>query len=436
MASLLQRRGVVVLLTLLPPLWVALNIFVLGLNLPFWDQFQVVPLLIKADEGMPVWPDLLAQHNEHRPFAPRLLWLALAWLTRYNTNAELWLNFGLALLTFGVFLAYTLRFWARHGVDRLTAGVLTPLLSLLVFNMVQWESWLAGIQTIMFLGVLGVMSGFFVLAAWPTWGGLAAAVLLGSVATYSTANALLYWPVLVALVLVVVPQPRKVAMAVCAAGVGAGVVAVFLAGWATGAGSAGDLLRIRLPVFLHWVLNFVGAPLLAYAPAVLLGTMGIVLLGVALVRVPRAALRAGAPYWAMIAFVLATAGLIALGRSGGGVGLALAPRYITQSVWLWAALVALLPLMRLPARLQWSVLALLVVLLGMSTLGGAISGYKWRYVRTLPAYQALRDGAPLEDAALIAIYGDEPPAVTRARLEAVCARGWSVCAAHSPSEAR
>jgi hypothetical protein len=135
-----------------------------------------------------------------------------------------------------------------------------------------------------------------------------------------------------------------------------------------------------------------------------------------------------APYLAICAFVVASGLVIGLGRSYGGPGLALAPRYITQTSWYWAGLFAMVPLIW-PKRQYWVTgIALVAVLLILSTAGGAVSGYKWRYLRTLSAYEAVHVGVDPTDEELRNIYGDKEPDETRARLAIVCSHRWSACA--------
>lgn len=428
-----KLRYAVIVLSLAPIVTVALYIYVLGLNVPYWDQWEVVPLLVKAQTGTLQFGDLMAQHTMHRPVVPRLLWLALARLTHYNTNAELWLNFVLALATLWIFLSYSWRFWREQAVPQLLVYMLTPVLCLLIFNLVQWESWLIGFQTVMYLAVLCVMAGFALLAGATgtlTWGRLLGALLLGVIATYSSSNALLYWPIGLALVVLNGARAQRIVYGAVWVGVAALVIASFAYGLG---GQAGGLLTQSLGLtplfFVHWILNFLGAPLLAYAPAWILGALSVALIALAIAGAwsARLLLRT-AFYWAVITFVLGSAGLIMLARSYGGVAFALAPRYITQSTWYWAAILALFPIMRISPKLRMGLLGVVVVLLTLSMGGGAISGYKWHYLRAWPVYHAVRSGEPVPDEALFNLYDDVPPAVVRERLDLLCEYQWSVCA--------
>src|SRR6266508_1980472 len=101
----------IVLLSLIPIVTVGAYIYFFGLNMPFWDQWENVSLLIKQQQGNLSIADLFTQHDEHRPFFPRLIWIGLAELTHYNVKAEQWTNLFIALATFGFFIHRSIRLW-------------------------------------------------------------------------------------------------------------------------------------------------------------------------------------------------------------------------------------------------------------------------------------------------------------------------------------
>lgn len=418
-------RALSVIISFGPPVGVAVYMAWLGLNVPFWDQWDVVPLLIGLNEGTLSLADLLSQHNEHRPFFPRLLWLGLAELTGYNTNAELWLNWGLALLTFGVFGAYTVWVFRQRGAN--LPGGLFPVLALLVFNLAQWESWLFGVQTIMFLGMLAIVAGFVVLARFDNWRGVLGGAVLGGVATFCMANAVLYWPIGGVMVVLVAPPGqrwRHTALWGVAAGLS---LAVFFVGWSP-TNSATLPIVWEDPVrYFNWVLNFLGAPLLTYWYAWLFGlgsVVGLVWVGPEAVR--RQPVAWLAPYWALIVFTLLSAAAIGVGRAGVSLTSAVASRYLTMTVWYWASLLVLLALTGGSQRWQKWWLAGLALMLCVGMVGGGVLGYHWRYLGTWPTYQAIHNHQPVSDAELVAISGKDP-AVVRDRLTALCHYGWSAC---------
>ena len=422
------RTGIAITVTAFAIVWVALNIIVWSLDFPFWDQWEFVAFLADYQQHGLSLATLFAQHNEHRPFFPRLIWLALAITTDYNTKAELWVNFLLAGATLGLFISYTLWVWKRLGQPSIAAFVFIPLVTLLTFNMVQWESWLTGFQAVMYLGMMCVIAGFIVLVRYPTWTGFAGAVALGVVGVYSMANALLYWPIGLLLLITLPKRSSRTAQATLWLAIGALVMVMFFTGWHSPQVNVASIGAINPVTYVHWMLNFLGAALLAYPPAFIFGILSLALLGWigyrgrSLLYTPEAM-----PYIAIILFILGSAAIIALGRSHGGAHLALAPRYVTMTSWYWAAIIALWSLVPARPALQKSVLAVIALVLLLSTAGGAVSGYKWRYLRTLPAVEAVRGGNMPSDEMITAIYNDIPPDVTKQRLQYVCSQGWSVC---------
>lgn len=73
-----------------------------GLDYPFWDHIETAKLVISMYNGDLQLRDLVAPHNEHIPFVPRVLQLLLARLNGWNLNVEFTFQFALLVATFGV----------------------------------------------------------------------------------------------------------------------------------------------------------------------------------------------------------------------------------------------------------------------------------------------------------------------------------------------
>lgn len=418
----MARKAIV--LSTLPLLILTSYIALLGLDIPFRDQWAVVLLADKMEHGSISFDDLLSQHNEHRPLFPRLLWLALVQGTGYNTNAELWLNLGIALVTFGIFVVYTAWVWRQQGVEVLDP--LLPLLALLVFNLAQWESWLFGIQTIMFLGMMAVVTGFVILSRFNNWSGLLGAALLGGIATFSMANAVLYWPIgLVMIALFSKPPsrwPRFTAWVI----ISALIWVAFFRGWSPTPLASWSVLGRHPFIYIAWILNFIGAPLLTYWYAWVFGILSFVWIVLVGIRAPKVyEWRLLAPYGAIVVFILASALAIGVGRSSVSLTSSVASRYLTMTVWYWASLLALLPLVRLSERRLRLVKLSIVLMLCICMAGGGLLGYHWRYLRTLPVYRSVKYGEHVTDRDLEYVSGASS-AVARERLNTLRQYGWSV----------
>jgi hypothetical protein len=419
---------VIALLTCLPILFIAIYIWRFGVNIPFMDQWSVVRLLMKQEQGVLTLIDLFAQHNEHRPFFPRLIWLTLAAFTHYNVNAELWVNFLIALGTFLFFIRRAVNTWNKAGVE--WSLLLVSLFSLLVFNLGQYESWLQGIQTIMFLGMACVMIGLFLLSDHSRNSNFAAAILLGVVANFSMVNGLLYWPIGLAVLIATAPQKTRTLKVLAWLLCSAACITLFLTGW-TSDGIGLHHMFLHLKDAFIFILNFLGAPLNTLEQfAWKFGALGLGLFMfiISHVIVTRS-WREAAPYFGILLFVLFSALLVTIGRMELGLIQSRVSRYQTISIWFWASLLTFLPLLKVNGFYK----NLLYVTISVALLNlmhtGYLNGQLGIYQRTLPAYQAITSSQPVEDHMLLLLH----PQVDLVRLELdyLCENRLSVCA-HLP----
>jgi hypothetical protein len=406
---------------------VALYIVRFGVNLPFWDQWEVVSLLANLEKGAGTWAMFVQQHNEHRPVFPRLIWTVLASFTNYNIIAELWLNFSLALATFFVVilrLRAIVRAFQPHSVMRAT---MFPVMSLLIFNLEQWESWLMGFQTVMYLGMFCVIAGLLLLGAPLNWGRWTLALLLGIIAIFSFANGLLFPPLGFFLVCMFASRPARLPMLVLWTLVFIAVTGYYLHSWNSPALiSKYDLARNSFRL-VRWFLYFIGSPLLNNFISQYAGAASVLLFGYLVRRsLQQGKFRLLASYWAVALFVLASGLLIALGRSSESIYSALAPRYITITAWYWLVLFVAAVLLVPYRRVLTFCILVLVLFLGVSTWQGARAGVLYRYQVLFPVYELIRAGAAPDDATLQTLYAISP-GVVRERLGILCDHHWSAC---------
>ena len=415
----------ILLLSLVPIVIVGVYIYFFGLNIPFLDQWEVVALLQKKQQGLLSLSDLFAQHNEHRPFFPRLIWIALSTFTKYNINIQLWVNLFIAIGTFVFFVHRSIKTWEMLGIRN--SSFLIPLMSLLVFNLGQRESWLQGIQTIMFLGTACVIMGLFFLAEGPSWAKFGGAILLGIVATYSMANGLLYWPI--GFMVIVATTSKRIRIIRSLLWIIFSLLSIgsFLIHWRS-SGQFNFVYGFTHPVeWLIWILDFLGSPLMTlWYIAWIFGSISVSLYILIIRQHFRTNLwQSFIPYFAVASFVLLTSFSISLGRMEMGLRQAVVPRYLTISVWYWMSLLVLVPTLDLKLYYKSVFYLLSTVSLIFLTIGGGWRGYVSIYQRILPAYQAVQSGQVVSDDVLAQISSD--PAVARARLEFLCENKLSVC---------
>jgi len=127
-----------------------------GVNVPHWDEWQAsAPVVLKTAEGTLTLADLLKPHDQPRIFFTHLTNALVTTLAAWDVRVEMWISFGLAVLSFGVFLAL------QRQTQPLSALWLALPLALLIFAVRQRQNWLMGFQTAWFFWLL-----FIALALW------------------------------------------------------------------------------------------------------------------------------------------------------------------------------------------------------------------------------------------------------------------------------
>ncbi|MCP4218846.1 MAG: hypothetical protein GY765_29710, partial [bacterium] len=182
---------VLTILTLVPLIYLIWVVGYCYVDIPFADQWDFVPLLEKSFQGGVTYTDLMAQHNEHRLFFPRIIMLGLAHLSDWDISHELILNVVLGIALFLVLVSRVRATQRETGKKHLAWAL--PLISLIVFSLNQWENWVWGWQIQIFLCVAAIVSGILLLSG-PVfkWWKLAVAAGFGIIAVFSFANGFSY----------------------------------------------------------------------------------------------------------------------------------------------------------------------------------------------------------------------------------------------------
>jgi hypothetical protein len=337
------------------PAWLILRY---GVDVPYWDHWDLAPFFERLARGTLTAADLFAQQNEYRQFFPNLLFVALGRLTGWDVRAEM-----LACLLLACAAAWGVRsLGARTSADPArvragTSGVQFLLASLFIFSAVQYENWLFGVQVVYFVPGACVTAGL--VAAYSERLGTRASVFvcacLAAVATFSSANGVVCWLVLPVAILAARPEARASArrwlpvwgacLALC--------LAAYVYGYHTPKGHPAPSEAVTRPAdALVYLSALLGGPL-ALGPrplpvAVAVGACALAAYAVACAYVLRhrddAALVRGAGAWAALgAYSVATALMVTAGRLGFGVAQSLSSRYTTFTLYLLVALVYLLP---------------------------------------------------------------------------------------------
>ena len=401
-------------LAAVPILSVGLYIHFFGLNIPLWDQWAFVPYLMQEYQGQLTLQSLLALHNEHRPFFPRLVWLLLANLTHYDIKAELWANLVIAIGIFIFFIRRVIHMWQENGAK--TPQLILPMLSLLLFNLSQRESWLMGFCLQYFLGMASVVIGLFLVANRGIRS-FATAAILGVIANFSMVNGLFFWPLGLIILLLNETARERTIKSILWVAFSSISIGVFFSGWASSSQINLTYLLTHPLEWMVWILNFLGAPIFAYwYIAWAFGALSLFLYGTVIVQTYQSGQwKVMLPYFAITFFVLATAFSISLGRMEFGLRQSTVSRYLTLSAWYWASLLILLPFAQFKRlRINWVYMLLTASLTLLSFAGGWV-GYVRLHLRILPAYQSVLSSQPISDEDLAQIHFD--PAIAGPQIE-------------------
>ncbi|NET43993.1 hypothetical protein [Okeania sp. SIO2B3] len=183
--------GINLCLAIIPAIVLGILILKYSLNVPIQDQWQIAAVFEKVNMRTLSFNDLMAQHNESRKFFPRLIFIALAFLTKWNIRYEMLVIFLLAcIVAINIYLLNRLTI-NTSSIKSLTIALVS---NIFIFSAVQYENWLWGIQIVVFIPIACITT--CILIAYSRLNNTAKfliCMLLATISTFSYANGLLAW---------------------------------------------------------------------------------------------------------------------------------------------------------------------------------------------------------------------------------------------------
>lgn len=342
----------------LPPLLIALLVWVGGSDVPYWDDWTLAGVLGKAKSGTLALDDILAPHNVHRFVVPKLLLTGVALATGWNIRAQLLADVGIACVTLLLIALIGRR--AAPGPARSLALAGSAVA---VFSLAQYENWLWAWQAGFFVSV-AMIAGAVAALAVPRWRWgvrLAIAAALCVAATFSIGFGVVSWIALAPLVASERSAGGWGAIARSVAvwlALGAATVVAYFGGAPIASGMTPE--RAGAPEIVRSFLQIAGTPWVSHpAAAALLGALSIALFGVLAARAARADLRASIPWISLGLVALGFAALAAFVRAGSEA--VARSRYATPMILLTVASLHLGSTMREKGAKVAGALALLVL---------------------------------------------------------------------------
>jgi hypothetical protein len=323
------------MLVLLPAVGMGLFVLLFGRNMPFWDDWELVPIFRHLHAGHLYWHDFWQQHNEHRIVLPTLALVGLAYLTQWNTQVACLVSVAVAAGAF--WLLYKTVLITAHGAQQHMGMGWLVLMAIMWFSPGQVENWLWSWQLEWFMSLFGVMLVVYGLARLERdahdakWLPL---VLGGGVlAQYSLGNGTLMWPLIMAALVYLRASVRQIIVA--AAG-GVLSTVVYYLHYTLSANDISRHLVLEHPFsFIHYVLIYLGRPLsFLPKPASMVGTallLGFLALALYMLFWRRELFRRSLPWIILGLYALGTALVTGVARLGFGVNEALSSRYTTIS---------------------------------------------------------------------------------------------------------
>jgi hypothetical protein len=391
---------------------------------PLWDEWTEIDALATAPHHRLPLSWLWAQHSEHRVVFYRLLLLADVNLFHGKHWISFWCMAAVQILCLAI-LAWMLHF---SGVRGTLWRAIVGLAGFALFCPSQWENFGWAFQ-ISFL-----LPGFFLVLALsailkyhrslqqlrPQRLYLALSILAAAAATYSNANGIVLWPLLLLVAIALVPRLEVIASYI---GFGVTFIALYLDHYVGPSYHSSPLNSLRHPLRLfEYVAGYLGVILPAWVGirsllAVSSGTLGLLVALAVVVQVlwrqKREPLQIA--LLGLMFFALATAFLTALGRLGFGLEQAFSSRYQTFNLLFWFSTVSLVLLIadRTISSLRTLVLAAMsaVMLLAFAVFPLGLKASSTRTQQAEAAATALLTGVPAKDA--LGVLYDESIVVLR-----------------------
>jgi hypothetical protein len=342
------------LLALVVPAFLPFNyVYRFGVNVPHFDQWDFVPTLVNFYDGKLSFSELIAQHNEHRLLFPRIIMLGLAWLTGYNTVAEMYFNAAL-LVAMGAALFYA--HVRAFGASNRSLLAFLPL-PWIIFTFRQTSNLAWGWQIqITLCALCAVISLLLLDGARQLGARFAGAAAAAFVATFSFGSGIALWP---AGLLALLWQGRREGRTSWRVVIGWIVVAALsLALYAWNYHSNPDhpdpKTFLKIPVdsllFMFGALGAVTSD--AFHTAAAFGALFLGALGLLLFELRRRRLEPGPTTLSvgLILFAGAAAFLVLIGRVGLGQEYCLQSRYTTLTLLGFAGLHRVVLALHEPAR--------------------------------------------------------------------------------------
>jgi hypothetical protein len=406
-------EGVQLAIVFLPVLITLVYIHTFAVDVPFQDQWAVVPALMHMESGHLHWGDIYRQHNEAVVPVPMVLMLLVAKATHYDVIAEAYLAYACLVGALVVLFAFFRRVQRKLPIPTLAfLPISTVFLGWRGHEGILWGFGL-GINLGLMLALLAIWNAIRATeSARFIWLAIATAVL----ATFSFGSGLLAWPIGLAILTFPAEGRRSPRLMLLWTAAAVACTAVYFNGymihrvpWPSGFGYV-----LAHPILAaQYVLVYTGAALGATPSTDARINLALILLFLpAACAVARSAelRKAVLPFAAVLAFLLLTLAPLLSSRLGLGVDQPYyASRYVSiAALWPVGIYVCLLALACRGKGWRY-VLGIAFVLLCAGITGGYREGLAYARIdqpKKAACREILKDYRVLDDGHLSCFYPD------------------------------
>jgi hypothetical protein len=191
--SISRINPIYVVLYVIPIVFLFVFIKQFSVNVPIGDDWVLLSLFHQVKMGTISFEQLFSQHNEHRMFFPKIIFILLAFLSNWNIEVELWFSFIMSLASFFLIYKISQKNFATQSYLFIAVNVISCII---FFSPVQVENWLWGFQIAWFLIIACMILATYIIVV-PNNLSARYKILISAsccfVATFSSAHGLLTW---------------------------------------------------------------------------------------------------------------------------------------------------------------------------------------------------------------------------------------------------
>ena len=422
-----KLKYLIIVFYIMPVILAFFYIYLFSVNVPFWDEWELVPYFDKFYSRNLTWSDLFAQHSDHIIFFPRILILIIGILSKYNTVIEIYFTMGFFLLSLIIIFLIIKN---QCNINPVSFWLIP--LPYLIFSWRQYELFLTGFNIQFLMVYFFTITGFYSIYLCQKQYSIIyfiSALISGTVASFSGTMGLFIWPA--GFIQLMLLSNRKVYPVFWSI---TGILewTVFLLNYKKPDNSS-DIFYFshRIPEFLNYFLTCLGTSLFwDKSTALIWAVIFFILLSLCIFLICKYKRLNENSFWvAMLIFSFLTVLSISAGRLNSGIEQAFTPRYTVFSLMAVTALYCMfLDLLHYSKKNFIKILTVFLFLIIFAGLPcsyglGLKAGMLNKKDRTRMTHLLLTYETQSDDTLKI-LYA--PDGVVRQRAEILKKWGWSV----------